>query len=64
MAIAWAAATFMTGVTVGLILGLIRFVVLRGLARLVQSVIVRELKVHVLPARALPEEVAIEFESS
>ena len=64
MAIAWAAATFMTGVTVGLILGLIRFVVLRGLARLVQSVIVRELKVHVLPARALPAEVAIEFESS
>ena len=64
LATVWGAATLMTVVTVGLILGMIRFVVLRGLARLVQSVIVRELKVHVLPARALPEEVAIEFESS
>ena len=65
------AATLMTVVTVGLILGLIRFVVLRGLARLIQSAIIRELKVHVLatPARTLPAEVAmselaVESESS
>lgn len=61
LAVVSGAATFMTVITVALILGLIRFVVLRGLARLVQSAIVRELKVRVLPARThtLPSEVAM-----
>jgi hypothetical protein len=39
----------MSSVTVGLLFGLVRFVVLRGLAMLIQSAIVRELKVHVVP---------------
>jgi len=71
LATVWGAATFMTVVTVGLILGLIRVVVSRGLARLVQSAIIRELKVHVLatpvrthPAEVAMSELAVESESS
>jgi hypothetical protein len=61
LATVYGAATLMSVVTVGLVIGLVRFVVLRGLAMLIQSAIVRELKVHVLatPARTLPAEVVL-----
>ena len=56
-----AAAMLMTVVGLGLLGILARFIALRGLARLVQSVVLRQLTVHVLPtpARALPREVAM-----
>jgi len=62
LATVYGAATLMSVVTVGLAIGLVRFVVLRGLAMLIQSAIVRELKVHVVlprPRVGLPAEVVL-----
>ena len=62
LATVYGAATLMSVVTVGLAIGLVRFVVLRGLAMLIQSAIVRELNVHVVvprPRPGSPQEVVL-----
>ena len=62
LATVYGAATLMSGVTVGLLFGLVRFVVVRGLAMLIKSAIVSKLKVHVVVPQArpdLPQEVVL-----
>jgi len=55
------AAALMTVVGLGLLVILARFIVLRGLAILIHSMVLRQLTVRVLatPARTLPAEIAM-----
>ena len=53
------AAVMMTIVGLGLIILLIRLLVLRGLATIVETALLRELKVHVLATHTLPAEVVM-----
>lgn len=57
------AAVLMTVVGLGLLVILARFIVLRGLAMLIQSMILRQLTVRVLetPTRTFPVEVAMDI---